>query len=69
MSAALTFVLAAVVTQAQLPAEPQPRGAAVSARATVEILRPATNSETGGTGEVKRHVSRREPGRVTIVFE
>ncbi len=69
MSTALTFVLAAVVAQAPLPAQPQQHGASVSARATVEILRGDVNSEAGGAAGLKRHVSRPEPGRVTISFE
>ena len=69
MSFALPFALAAVVAQAPLPTQPQQHGASVSARATVEILRGETNSETGDAEALKRHVSRPEPGRVTIAFE
>jgi hypothetical protein len=69
MSFALPFVLAAVVAQAPLPAQPQQHGASVSARATVVILRSAVNSESAGAATLKHHVSRPEPGRVTIAFE
>lgn len=69
MSFALSFILAAAVVQAPLPAQPQQQGASVSARATVVILRSDVNSESAGAEALKRHVSRSEPGRVTIVFE
>ena len=69
MSFALPFVLAAVVAQTPLPAQPQQHGAAVSARATVVILRSDVNSESAGAEALKRHVSRPGPGRVTIAFE
>ncbi len=69
MSFALPFVLAAVVAQAPLPAQPHQHGASVSARATVVILRSGDNSESAGGEALKRHVSRPEPGRVMIAFE
>lgn len=69
MSSALTFVFAAVVAQASLPAQPQQHGASVSARATVVILRSDVNSESAGAEALRRHVSRPGPGRVTITFE
>jgi hypothetical protein len=69
MSFALPLVLAAVAAQAPLPAQPQQHGAAVSARATVVILRSGDNSEKAGAEGPNRHVSRPEAGRVTIAFE
>ncbi|MCC6924637.1 hypothetical protein [Novosphingobium sp.] len=69
MTIALPFVLAALVTQAPLPDQPQPRGVRVVASATVEILRGEVASERAGEGGLARQVDRREPGRVTINFE
>ncbi|MFO1255724.1 MAG: hypothetical protein U1E37_08665 [Sphingomonadaceae bacterium] len=69
MSGAPILLLAAAVAQAPLPQAPPQQGAQVSARVTVEILRSESNSETGGAEALKRHVSRPEPGRVTIAFE
>jgi len=69
MASALTLVLAAVVAQTPLPAQPQQPGATVTARAKVEILRGEVNSESGGAESLRRHVSHPEPGRVTIAFE
>lgn len=69
MSFALPFALAAVVAQAPLPAQPQQHGAAVSAQATVVILRSGDNSESGGAEALKRHVSRPKAGLVSIAYE